>query len=100
VQLDGGTGQRGLWLQSAIDGEVRRVETAPVNDRNWSLYVAARSLGQLVAGGELPEWEVTAVMLGAAARHIEVGAYDLPQAHRTIASGLAAGAKRPRRLAA
>lgn len=100
VQLDGGATQRGQWLQSAVDGEVRRVGNAAVNDRNWSLYVAARSLGQLVAGGDLAEWEVTAVLLGAAARHIEVGAYDLPQARRTIASGLAAGAKRPRRLAA
>lgn len=92
-------GRRGAFLQAAVDGEVERV-TAAQTDRNNALYHASVALGQLVAGGALAEPDVTATLLAAASGHIADGAYRWRQAEQTIASGLRAGAKRPRRVAA
>jgi hypothetical protein len=71
---------------------------APAGQRNHSLYLAAVALGQLVAGGALPEHDARAELHAAAAPHIAVGAYRALQAEKTITSGLRAGARRPRRL--
>ncbi|MEQ4716021.1 hypothetical protein [Nonomuraea sp. B19D2] len=91
-----GTDRRGTYLQAAITGEVRRVLDSPEDGHNNALYQAAVALGQLVAGGELPEPEVNAVLLDAAR---QVG-QTYGEACRTIASGLRAGARRPRTVAA
>jgi hypothetical protein len=53
-----------------------------------------------VAGGELSAADVEAALLTAAGRHIAVGAFNERQALATIASGIAKGAVRPRRVAA
>ncbi|MER7576429.1 hypothetical protein [Streptomyces sp. NPDC126514] len=60
------------------------------------LFYASVALGQLVAGGELSEADVTGWLLTAA---LQVGQCER-EAERTIASGLRAGARRPRTIAA
>ncbi|WP_445184426.1 bifunctional DNA primase/polymerase [Pseudonocardia sp. Cha107L01] len=92
-------GPRGRYLAAAIDGETHKVTTAKAN-RNIALYQGAVALGQLVAGGALTEAEVATELLSAAAGHIAVGAFSRHQAEQTIASGLRAGANRPRQIAA
>jgi hypothetical protein len=77
---------------------VERVTSAQTN-RNDALYHASVALGQLVAGGALSEQDVKATLLAAAAGHVADGAYRWRQAELTIASGLRAGTKRPRRIA-
>src|SRR5690606_19091693 len=84
--------RRGTYLDAAFNGEVRRVESAREGGRNNALYQAAVALGQLVAGGELGETEVAETLTTAA---IGRGLAE-PDARRTVASGLRAGAKRPR----
>ncbi|WBB59165.1 bifunctional DNA primase/polymerase [Streptomyces sp. WMMC500] len=83
------------YLRGAMEGEWQRVTDAPVGTRNTALYRAAVALGQLVAGGELAAADVTALLASAA---VSVG-LDERAAHRTIASGLRAGAHRPRTVA-
>ncbi|NMI01050.1 bifunctional DNA primase/polymerase [Pseudonocardia acidicola] len=91
-------GRVGRYLHAAITAETARVHDAPAGQRNACLYVAAVALGQLVAGGALPEPDARAVLLSAAGRHLALGAYSPRQAEQTIASGLRAGAKRPRTI--
>lgn len=91
---------RGGYLHTAVQQETQRVQRAPQGQRNRALYIAATALGQLVAGDALTEHDVYDVLLTAAREHITTAAYDTRQARRTIASGLAAGAHRPRQVAA
>ncbi|MEK6440901.1 bifunctional DNA primase/polymerase [Pseudonocardia sp. T1-2H] len=93
-----GSGRRDRYLDGALRAETARVHQAPASQRNACLYVASVALGQLVAGGSLDETEARAVLLSAAARHLALRAYSRRQAEQTIASGLRAGAKRPRRI--
>ncbi|MEO3839891.1 bifunctional DNA primase/polymerase [Streptomyces sp. B22F1] len=83
------------YLRGAMEGEWQRVTGAAVGTRNTALYHASVALGQLVAGGELDTAEVTALLASAA---VVVG-LDEHAAHRTISSGLRAGANRPRTVA-
>ncbi|GGJ36663.1 bifunctional DNA primase/polymerase [Streptomyces brasiliensis] len=91
-----GHGRRTAFLRSAVNGEVQRVTGSASHEHNNALYVAAVALGQLVAGGELSEADVTGWLLTAA---LQVGQGER-EAQRTIASGLRAGARRPRTVAA
>ncbi|OIJ69224.1 bifunctional DNA primase/polymerase [Streptomyces mangrovisoli] len=91
-----GHGRRTGFLRSAINGEVERVTGSGSHEHNNALYVAAVALGQLVAGGDLSEADVTGWLLTAA---LQVGQGER-EARRTIASGLRAGARRPRTVAA
>ncbi|MEN3263294.1 bifunctional DNA primase/polymerase [Pseudonocardia sp.] len=93
-----GRGRASRYLEAALAAETYRVHNAPTKQRNQSLYVAAIALGQLVAGGALAEHDARAALMSAAGRHLAVGAYSHRQAEQTIASGLRAGAKRPRRI--
>lgn len=86
----------GRYVNAAVRAELERITTAPGGQRNNAVYLASVALGQLVAGGALDEGEATAY-LTAAAR--QVGQGDGESA-RTVASGLRAGAKRPRSVAA
>ncbi|MEV5495624.1 bifunctional DNA primase/polymerase [Nonomuraea fuscirosea] len=88
--------RRGSYLRAAVTAELERVTGSPPDGHNVALYRAAVALGQLVAGGELPEHDVTAWLTGAAQ---QVG-QPYGEATRTVASGLRAGARRPRRVAA
>ncbi|MEU8227096.1 bifunctional DNA primase/polymerase [Kribbella sp. NPDC048915] len=98
IQL--GTGRRAGYLDSAIRAETNRVRTADQGQRNHVLYTAAVALGQLVAGGSLAELDVRAVLTDAASAQVAAGAYTAWEADKTISSGLRAGAKRPRQVAA
>ncbi|TWP51464.1 bifunctional DNA primase/polymerase [Lentzea tibetensis] len=93
-------GKRGRYLAAAIAAEVARVEGAASGERNGALYMAAQNLGQLVAGGELTEQEVRDVLMHAAAGYIAVNPSRIFKAEGTITSGLRAGARRPRKVAA
>jgi len=88
--------RRGAYLAGAIRRQVGFVTAASDGDRNNALFRAAVALGQLVAGGALSADEVTAELKQGAAGHIAAGAFSDRQALTTIASGLRAGAKRPR----
>jgi hypothetical protein len=72
------------------------VLASPPRAHNTALYRAAIALGQLAAGGALSEGDVTAWLTEAAG---QVGQRPGETA-RTIASGLKAGAARPRSVAA
>jgi bifunctional DNA primase/polymerase-like protein len=98
VQL--ATARRSSYLDAAIRAETERVALPDEGQRNLNLYKAAVALGQLVAGGALTDSEVRAVLGGAAAGQIAAGAYTAREADKTIGSGLRAGAKRPRQVAA
>jgi hypothetical protein len=80
------------WVQAAIAGEAARVRAAPEGCRNATLNRAAFSLGQIVASGLIDADTVrgalnsSALAAGLTAREINA----------TVASGLAAGARRPR----
>ena len=89
-------GRAGGYLRTAVDSELARVLDSPPRGRNTALYRAAVALGQLVAGGALSETDVTA-WLADAAGHV---GQRPGEAARTIASGLRAGANRPRSIAA
>jgi hypothetical protein len=94
VAVDLGNGRRAAYLRAAIDGQVRTVASAPQGQRNRALYLSAVALGQLAAGGELTETEVTGLLTQAA----HVSGLRPHETARTIASGLRAGKARPRTL--
>lgn len=100
VAITTGTGRRAAYLTAAINREVERLTGAAEGGRNAALYTAAIALGQLAAGGALTVAEVESLLEQAAAGHIAARAYTPAEARNTIASGLRAGAKRPRTLAA
>ncbi|MFE7117222.1 bifunctional DNA primase/polymerase [Streptomyces sp. NPDC057654] len=84
------------WLEAAVNGELARVTDALPGERNNALFLASVALGQLAAGGALAEADVTAWLTDAAHR---VGQGE-GETRRTIASGLRAGSRRPRKVAA
>jgi len=77
---------------AAFREETRRVAEASVGTRNHTLNRAAFSLGQLVAAGLIPPLPVMTGLAGAAAR----AGLPADEARRTIRSGMAAGARKPR----
>ncbi|MQA06847.1 MAG: DNA primase [Streptosporangiales bacterium] len=93
------TGHLSRYVDRAVRAEVAHVRAVQhEGGRNHALFMAAQNLGQLVAGGALDEATAREALLAAAADHLAAGAYTSREAHRTIASGLAAGARRPRRI--
>lgn len=80
------------YALAAVREETRRVAAAQPGTRNDTLNRAAFSLGQLVAAGLLPPLPVMTALADAAAY------CGLPEdeARRTIRSGMAAGARKPR----
>jgi hypothetical protein len=89
------TDRRAAWLNAAVNRQLAYITSAP-DHHNDALFRSAAALGQLVAGGELSEQQVTAWLMEAAARVDHAPG----KAARTIASGLRAGARRPRTAAA
>ena len=77
---------------AALRDETRLVATARPGTRNDTLNRAAFCLGQLVAAGFLPPLAVVSALAGSAER----AGLPADEARRTIRSGLAAGARRPR----
>lgn len=93
-------GRHGAYLDAALRGEADRVRAAEPGRRNHSLYVAAVALGQLVAGGALPEATVWDTLRAASSAHVAARAYTERERDLTIASGLKAGTRRSRSVAA
>ena len=91
LPLPGGTQGRAYAL-AAFDEETRRVAAARPGTRNDTLNRAAFSLGQLVAAGLIPPLPVMTALAQAAAH---AGLPD-DEASRTIRSGMAAAARKPR----
>ena len=90
IQNQGSTTAYG---RAALEGELEELGRAPAGTRNHTLNRCAFRLGRLIAGGELDESEIVAVLRGRAiARGLSPREVD-----RTIASGLAAGRRHPRR---
>nr|WP_184956993.1 bifunctional DNA primase/polymerase [Actinoplanes abujensis] len=87
--------RRGAYLRAAIDGTLAKLAEAREGGRNRALFMAAQTLGQLVAGGAVAEDTITAVLADTATR-LGLGPREL---ENTIRSGLVAGARRPRQVA-
>jgi len=96
VVVDLGTGRAGGYVRAAVAREVDRVTSAAAGERNRALYIASVALGQLVAGGALAEDDAQSVLEQAG---VDAG-LRTAEAYRTVRSGLTAGSKRPRTVAA
>jgi len=96
VRIDLPPDRRGRYLHAAITRQLTYIATAPKGTRNNALYLSAVALGQLVAGGALPEADVVALLTRAG---LDAGLRP-KEVTRTIASGLKDGAMRPRSVAA
>ncbi|MEV4888764.1 bifunctional DNA primase/polymerase [Nonomuraea sp. NPDC055795] len=84
--------------EAALNGEIHRVSTATLGQRNRTLNLAAWKLGKLVAQGVLPEHVVTAALQRAAEVANDQGDPNSPrEITAVIASGLSAGMKAPPR---
>lgn len=92
------------YARAALDGELRRIQQAPVpvysgstriagGERNNTLHLAAFRMGQLAARGNVDEAAARQELTAAAT---QVG-LSLAEAQRTIDSGWRAGRERPRR---
>ncbi|WP_161992206.1 bifunctional DNA primase/polymerase [Pseudonocardia sp. EV170527-09] len=89
----------GAYVSAIKRDELQRVEKAQSGGHNAAVFTAARALGQLVGAGVLDE-DQAAAELTRAAGHIIAGPCDCTTAgiSATVRSGLAYGARRPRRL--
>jgi len=96
VPLLRGSDRRTRYLAAAVNRTLAYVLASPADRHNACLFGAACSLGELVAGGELAEQDVFPALLDAA---LTVGQGE-GEATRTIRSGFAHGARRPRTIAA
>ncbi|SDT70333.1 bifunctional DNA primase/polymerase [Actinoplanes derwentensis] len=96
VVIDLPTGRTGAYLDAAINGQLDILRRSAEGERNHTLYVSAIALGQLAAGGALPV-DQAAALLEETALSIGLSRFETL---RTIRSGLAAGARRPRTVAA
>lgn len=81
-----------VYAMAALRAETGRVASAKPGTRNDTLNRAAFSLGQLVAAGLLPPIPVITGLISAARR---AGLPD-QEAARTVRSGMAGGARKPR----
>lgn len=88
------------YVNRAINGELDRIATAAVGQRNHTLFCASIAIGQLVAADALNQHEGEGLLLDAAHQHVSAGAYTRHQAQQTITSGLARGLTEPRQLPA
>ncbi|WP_438870778.1 bifunctional DNA primase/polymerase [Paractinoplanes ovalisporus] len=87
--------RRGAYVRAAIDGTLTKLAEAAEGGRNHALFMAAQTLGQLVAGGAVDEDTVITVLVDGASR-LGLSSREI---ERTILSGLRAGARRPRQVA-
>lgn len=96
VVVDLPSGRAGAYLDAAIGRQLDHLRHAAEGERNHTLYVSAVALGQLAAGGALPADQAEALLTETA---LSIGLSPF-EVRRTIRSGLAAGARRPRTVAA
>ncbi len=86
------------YVRAIVQDETDLVRAAATGTRNDVLNRAAWTLGRLVAGGELDEAYARVELEAAAAVHIGVERFSATEARQTVASGLAAGQRLPRRI--
>lgn len=96
VAVDLPTGRAGAYVNAAIARQLDHLRHATEGERNHTLYVSSVALGQLAAGGAIAV-DQAAALLEEAALSIGLTRFETL---RTIRSGLAAGAGRPRTVAA
>ncbi len=87
-----GRAQARAYAMAALRAETERVAAARPGTRNDTLNRAAFSLGQLVAAGLLPPVPVITGLISAAGQ----AGLSEQEAERTVCSGLAGGARKPR----
>jgi hypothetical protein len=86
------------YVQAIVANVTAEVTNAQVGQRHYVVLKAARTLGNLVAGGELTEDAATSALLNAAAVHVGVKDWTIEESERTVASGMAFGMRRPRTI--
>lgn len=87
----------GAYVQAIIEHETAAVADAPIGTRHHARLKAARTLGRLVAGGELHEDQAYAALRVAADRHIGHDCTEL-EVEQDLESGLAFGRRLPRQI--
>jgi hypothetical protein len=92
------SGRADAYLAAIIAGEARAVAEARTGERHRTLLRAARSLGRLVAGGELTAPAARDAVLQASTAHIGVDGTTPREIAQTIDDGLAYGARAPRTI--
>jgi len=92
-QLPGQSAGTTPYGRKALEAEAARVALASIGSRNQTLNVAAYSIGQLVAGGQVDRSEAEGTLLHAAGR----AGLNPTEAAKTFASGFAAGEQHPRK---
>ncbi|NKE62947.1 hypothetical protein FXN61_41995 [Lentzea sp. PSKA42] len=91
--------QRSAYLNAVVEGERTKVAAAQRGRHNKTLFQAALSLGQLVAGNELGHADAARMLEQSAAHMVTADCDCTPrQITATVQSGLKLGATRPRRL--
>jgi hypothetical protein len=90
--IEGDRAQGRAYAMAALRAETSRVAAARPGMRNDTLNRAAFSLGQLVTAGLLPPIPVITGLISAAMR----AGLSEDEAARTVRSGLAGGARKPR----
>ena len=85
------------YVKSAVTQEAANVANAPAKQHNARLFVSAKSLGQLIAGGVLDEHTAYDALASAAQSLMGPGCECNPrEIDNTIRSGFHAGAATPR----
>ncbi|MFC9434758.1 bifunctional DNA primase/polymerase [Nocardia sp. NPDC057030] len=86
------------YLSAIVDSEARAVTTAEVGTRHIALLKAARTLGRLVGGGELTEYDARNALIAASAPHVGTAGYTTGEVVRTIDDAIAYGKRLPRSI--
>lgn len=86
------------YVQAVVANVTDDIMKAEVGQRHFVVLKAARTLGRLVAGGELAEGEAMSALLSAAAVHVGVKDWTLEESQRTVADGMAFGMRLPRSI--
>ncbi len=90
------SGELSPFAEAALSRESARMASAPESQRHATLYSAARNLGELTAGGELPRGLVESTLAEAATAAGLVGGRTR-EVESTIRDGIEKGLTNPRR---
>jgi hypothetical protein len=86
------------YVRAIVTNVTEEVANAEAGRRHHVVLKAARTLGRLVAGGELAEGEAMSALLSAAAVHVGVKGWTIEESQRTVADGMAFGMRLPRSI--
>ncbi|MFJ2757359.1 bifunctional DNA primase/polymerase [Nocardioides sp. NPDC087217] len=97
TRIPAATDRLPAYVKSAVTQEAANVASAPAKQHNMRLFVSAKSLGQLIAGGVLDEHTAYDALTTAAHSLMGPGCECNPhEIDNTIRSGFHAGAANPR----